>query len=156
MTLCLLFFLPLSVPLSCFPYFLSSSIPASSSCHDPLLFHVSSLIISSPFSWLFSSCRAELIWSTTGSCPAQLPDPNKQDHFSTQDHIHSHLLISSGIFFSPPHWEINQSGNLGFRHTQHTQRGGLQKEIQLVLFIEQNGGGRGKDQLHLTVELHIQ
>lgn len=34
---------------------------------------------------------AELSWSTTGSCPAQLPD-QEQDHFSTPDHIHNHLF----------------------------------------------------------------
>lgn len=88
----------------------------------------------------------QLTWSISGSCPAQLSDPAKQDHFSTQDHIHSHL--SSGIFIILIfflHTEINQSRNPGFRNTTHpTER--TAKEIFFYIYIEQNGNKQ--EQLH--------
>lgn len=53
-----------------------------------------------PLSPPLSSCRAEPSWSTTGSCPAQLPDRQKKTkNRTTFPHkITSIILISSGIF----------------------------------------------------------
>lgn len=120
----------------------------------------------SPSSCWLSSCRTEPRWRTTGSCPAQLPD-QKQDHFSTRDHIHSHLFnflwdifIFIIIFFlvpHPPHTERSIQAE-SFSFTKHTWCWTTAKQIfLLVLFVEQEQGNMQNDCIDsLKAELRTQ
>lgn len=75
----------------------------------------------------------EQSWSTTGSCPAQLPDPKKKRKrgplFHTRSHPKSPISFLWDVFcdlVSPlPHWSIEAEIPV-FQNKQHIQCGGLQ------------------------------